>query len=86
MLTPVRLIPGAISDLFAQVSCTGKITLADRYGLMAALLEESITEEERASIDRLLHAFYRGRMKMVDEISATTCCCLKSLSSYRQCN
>jgi hypothetical protein len=72
MCTPVRLLPGAISDLFAQVSSSGKITLADRYGLMAALLEESISEEERDSIDRLLYALYRGRMRMVNEVSALT--------------
>lgn len=70
MLAQVRLLPGAISDLFVQVSISGQITLADRYGLMAALLEEEITEEERASIDRLFHALCRGRMKIVDEISA----------------
>ncbi|HBE19311.1 MAG TPA: hypothetical protein DEG17_14450 [Cyanobacteria bacterium UBA11149] len=69
MTTQLQLIPGAIADLFAQVSRSGKITLADRYGLMAALLEESISEEERASIDRLLHAYCRGRMRVVDEIS-----------------
>ncbi|HEY9706757.1 MAG TPA: hypothetical protein V6D48_00995 [Oculatellaceae cyanobacterium] len=67
----VRLIPGALSDLFAQVSSSGKITLADQYGLMAALLEESLTSEERASLNRLLHAFRRGRLKVVNEISAT---------------
>jgi hypothetical protein len=72
MCTPVRLLPGAISDLFAQVSSSGKITLADRYGLMAALLEESITEEERDSIDRLLYALYRRRMRVVNEVSALT--------------
>jgi len=70
MCAQVRLIPGAISDLFAQVSCSGKITLADRYGLMAALLEDSLTEEERAAIDRLLHALWRGRMTVVNDISA----------------
>ncbi|MFB8788585.1 MAG: hypothetical protein U7123_06975 [Potamolinea sp.] len=70
MLAQVRLLPGAISDLFVQVSISGKITLADRYGLMAALLEEEISEEERASIDRLFYAVCRGRMKIVDEISA----------------
>ncbi len=70
MLDQLRLIPGAISDLFAQVSTSGHITLADRYGLMAAMLEEGITEEERASIDRILRAFCRGRMKLVSEISA----------------
>src|SRR4028119_894459 len=70
MLVQVRLLPGAISDLFAQVSSSGQITVADQYGLMAALLEDAITEEERDSIDRLLHAFCRGRMKVVSEISA----------------
>jgi hypothetical protein len=69
MFAQVRLIPGAVSDLFAQVSRSGKITLADRYGLMAALLEDSISEEERHSIDRLLYALRRGRMKLVDDIS-----------------
>lgn len=70
MLTPVRLIPGAISDLFAQVTISGKITLADRYGLMAAVLEDSMTEDERSAIDRLLRALCRGRIKVVNEISS----------------
>lgn len=70
MLIPVRLIPGAISDLFAQVTISGKITLADRYGLMAAVLEDSMTEDERSAIDRLLRALCRGRIQVVNEISA----------------
>ncbi len=72
MLTPVRLIPGAVADLFAQVTMSGKITLADRYGLMAALLEESLTEDERGAIDRLLRALCRGRIKVVSELSLMT--------------
>ncbi|MBE9126479.1 MULTISPECIES: hypothetical protein [unclassified Coleofasciculus] len=75
MNIPLRLIPGAIAELFAQVSCSGKITLADRYGLLAALLEEdSLTEEERDSIDRMLYALYRGRMQVVEELSALPRC------------
>lgn len=70
MFAKVRLLPGAISDLFAQASDSGAITLADRYGLMAALLEDSLTEDERAAIDRLLRALRRGRMKIVNEISS----------------
>lgn len=70
MLPQVRLIPGAISDLFAQASSTGNLTLADRYGLMAAILEENLASEERASIDRLLHALKRGRLKVVSEVSS----------------
>jgi hypothetical protein len=70
MLIPVRLIPGAISDLFAQVTISGKITLADRYGLMAAVLEDSMTEDERSAIDRLLRSLCRGRIQVVNEISS----------------
>jgi hypothetical protein len=70
MLTPICLLPDAIADLFAQVSCSGKITLADRYGLMAALLDDSLTCQDRELLDRLLRALYRGRLKVVDEISA----------------
>ncbi len=70
MLAPACLLPGALPDLFAQVSYSGKITLADRYGLMAALLEESISEEDRELIDRILRAVLRRRLKVVDELSS----------------
>ncbi|MBD0347260.1 MAG: hypothetical protein ICV63_21045 [Coleofasciculus sp. Co-bin14] len=70
MQNQVRLLPDAIPDLFAQVSSSRKITLADRYGLMAAVFEDRLTEEERASIDRLLYASCRGWVKVVSEISA----------------
>lgn len=63
------LLPGALSDLFAQVSFSGYLTKADRYGLMAALLEENLGVEERSVIDRLLRAVRRGRLTMVDELS-----------------
>ena len=70
MLNPVSLLPNALPELFAQVSYSGKITLADRYGLMAALLKESLTDEDRELIDRLLHAVCRGRLKVVNEFSS----------------
>jgi len=69
MVPQVRLIPGAVSDLFAQTSVTGKVTVADRYGLMAAMLEDEISEDERRSIDRIFYAINRGRVKVVDELS-----------------
>ncbi|MBD1939208.1 hypothetical protein [Microcoleus sp. FACHB-68] len=69
MTSPTILLPSAISDLFAEVTISGSITLADRYGLMAAVLDESLDEEERFSIDRLLHSVSRGRVKIVDELS-----------------
>lgn len=70
MFTQVCLLPNALPELFAQVSYSGKITLADRYGLMATLLGESLTPEDRELIDRLLHAVYRRRLKVVNEISS----------------
>jgi hypothetical protein len=65
----LSLLPTALSDLFAQAALTGKITLADRYGLMAALLKESISDEERGSIDRLLYAIRRGKVCVSNELS-----------------
>lgn len=70
MQTSIQLLPNAICELMAQVSATRQITLADRYGLMAALLQESLPEEDKFCIDRLLRSFCRGRLIVVDEISA----------------
>jgi hypothetical protein len=69
-MPPVNLLPTALSDLFAQATTSGRITLADRYGLLAAMFDESLSDEERFSIDRLLRSVCRGRVKMVDELSA----------------
>ena len=66
----INLLPSALGELFAQVASTGTITEADRYGLMAAIMDETLGEEERCAIDRMLHAFCRGRLRMVKEISA----------------
>lgn len=67
---PLHLLPSALGDLFAQANKTGCITLADRYGLMAAIFDESLSEDEKRSIDRLLRAIRKGRIKIVDQISA----------------
>jgi len=66
----INLLPFGISELFAQVSQTCSITEADRYGLMAVIMDDTITEEERQAIDKLLYAIRRGRLQMVNEISA----------------
>lgn len=70
MVTQVKLLPCALSELYAQAFTSGSITQADRWGLMAAVLDESLTEEERSSVDRILHAVRRGRLQIVNEISA----------------
>ncbi len=70
MQTPIHLIPSALAELFAEVNHNGYITLADRYGLMAAIFDENLTDEDKRSIDRLLRSVCRGRIKLVNELSA----------------
>ncbi len=66
----VNLLPGAVSEIIASAAETHCITKADRYGLMAAILDEAIAEEDRLSIDRLLRAILKGRVQIADELSA----------------
>ena len=66
----VQLIPGAISEMLASVTDTGSLTLADRYGLMAAVLDDSLDEQDRYSVNRLLRSVLKGRVKIVNELSA----------------
>ncbi|USR93085.1 hypothetical protein NEA10_02320 [Phormidium yuhuli AB48] len=56
------LIPGAIGEILVSARTTGKLTVLDRYGLKAAILDESLSEEEQRSIDRLLRAVVKGRI------------------------
>lgn len=69
MMSPVNLLPGAISEILVSVTDTGVLTVADRYGLMAATLDESLDEEERSSLNRLLRAVLKGRVKIVSDLS-----------------
>lgn len=69
MTHQLNLLPTALSDLFADVTSSGHITLADRYGLKAAILENCLSEEEQTSLDRLLYGVRRGRLQIVNEIS-----------------
>ena len=68
-MSPVNLIPGAINELIATVTDTHRLTKADRYGMMAAILDESISEEERGSLDRLIRSLVKGRIQVSDELS-----------------
>lgn len=65
MLNQLQLLPGAISEILASVADTGRLTLLDRYGLLAATLDENLPEEERRAINRLLRAIARGRIEVV---------------------
>ena len=65
----LNLLPGAINEIIASVTDRHCLTQADRYGLMAAMLDDSLNEEERRCIDRLLRSVVRGRVKVVDDLS-----------------
>lgn len=70
-MPPTSLLPCAISELFLQVSQSGQLTLADRYAIMAAILNpEQVTMEEFQAIDRILHGLRKGQIRMVDKLSA----------------
>ncbi|HLO49886.1 MAG TPA: hypothetical protein VK211_15825 [Kamptonema sp.] len=56
----------AIAELFYQVCQSGKLTRSHRYGLMSALLECALSEEDQAAIDRLIHATRRGWVTILD--------------------
>lgn len=65
----VQLLPGAIYNMMAAATDTGRLTQADRYGMMAAILDESLSEDERRSLNRLLRSVVRGRVTIADELS-----------------
>ena len=65
----INVLPGAIGEILAQVSQTRQLTQADRYGLMAAIVTEAMSEEEERAINRLLRSVVRQRIKIANEIS-----------------
>jgi hypothetical protein len=69
-IPPVKLLPNVLSELFAQAISSGCLSFGDHYRLRAALLDESLSDEERAAIERLLYAVRKGRICLVDEISS----------------
>jgi len=68
-MPPVQLLPGAISEILASVRDTGVLTLGDRYGLMAATLDESLNDEDRCATNRLLRSVVKGRVKYINALS-----------------
>lgn len=65
----INLLPAGLFELFAEATSSGRITIADRYGLMAALLQNTLSEEEQSILDRVLYGVRRGRLQVVNEIS-----------------
>ncbi|MBM0743643.1 hypothetical protein JOY44_18820 [Phormidium sp. CLA17] len=66
----ICLLPTALPELFAQTTSTGRLTLADRYGIMATITSASSTQEDLHLVDRLLYGLRRGRIQIVDDLSS----------------
>lgn len=64
MLDNLQLLPGAISEILATAAETGQLTLADRYGLMAATMADNLEEDEIRAMNRILRAVIRGRVRV----------------------
>ena len=56
----------AITELFSQVCQAGHLTRSDRQRIMSAFLNGGITDEEKAAINRLIHAVRRGWLQLLD--------------------
>ncbi len=69
-MAPTDRFPHTMAELFAQVVTSGVITLADRRTMQAAVLQDSLSEEERQVLDRLLYAVCKGRIRVLDSNSA----------------
>lgn len=64
-----QLLPNAFSEIFMHATTRHRLTLADRYGLAAALCNDLIEEDEKQAIDRILHGVRRGHIQLVDDLS-----------------
>jgi len=60
----IRLLPGAIAAILAETAETGQLTRSDRYGLLAAVLDDSLSDDERRAVNRILRAVQRGRVQL----------------------
>jgi len=66
MNTQSLMPPGNLSELFFQIYWSGRLTQSHRQYLRAILLQESLSEEEQSSINRLIYAVRRGWLKLTD--------------------
>ena len=63
-MPPAQLLPGAIYQMLADITYSGKISEGDRYGLMAACCDEQLQEEERLVVNRIIRSIVKGRFQI----------------------
>lgn len=62
----VQPLPGAIFEILKSATQTGVLTLADRYGLLAATLDEALDADERLAVDTLLRGVRKGNIRVLE--------------------
>lgn len=58
-------LPTTLEDLFGKILLCGSITATDRHKLKVLLLQESLTEDHHAIINRLLYGVRRGFLRII---------------------
>ncbi|NJK27324.1 MAG: hypothetical protein HC925_00295 [Coleofasciculaceae cyanobacterium SM2_3_26] len=57
----------SLADLFCKIWHSGCLTLGDRYRLMLSLMQDSLSAEEEAILNRILHGVRRGWLEVKKE-------------------
>lgn len=60
------VLPSRLLDLFAEVIQKGELTIDDRDKLKTEILNTSLTEDEKDSINRLVYSVKRGLLNVVE--------------------
>jgi hypothetical protein len=66
MQFPNYLYQVTLEELYGQVMFSNVVTRTDRQLLKAALLKDSLTENEQDIINRLIYNVRRGWVRLVD--------------------
>lgn len=61
----LQLLPGALPAMAQAVEQNRCVTLTDRYGLMAAVFDESLPDQERKMVNRILKGVQEGQIRVL---------------------
>lgn len=69
MLSKIEFLSDTICDILGYVGSTGALKRSDHYELMVASLDDSLDEQEKKAVNRLLRFVRTGRLPVVDDCS-----------------
>lgn len=58
------LCPKRFSEIAADAKAAATITVTERHELMAAMMDDTLSTEEKIMVDRLIYAYRRGRLNL----------------------